>query len=68
MSATWKYVAVRKEQNVFDEPIYRVVTLDGGYTCRSDIWGYKSACEIASQIDANMAYEAEHGAGSLDRF
>ena len=61
----WTNVTIRKVANAFDEPIYNVVTLDG-FVCRSEISGYKAACNIATAIDATMEYEAQHGAGSLD--
>jgi len=47
---------------------YAVKTVDGDYVCRSDIGNRKMAYEIAERIDANMLYEREHGAGSLDTF
>ena len=47
---------------------YTVKTKDGNYICREDIGNRKMAYEIAERIDADMLYEREHGAGSLDTF
>ena len=47
---------------------YTVKTKCGNYVCREDIGNRKMAYEIAERIDADMLYEREHGAGSLDTF
>lgn len=63
----WKNVTI-KASDVCGDKVFSVVTLVGGYTCRSDIHGYEAACKIASAIDDKMTYEATNGAGSLDTY
>lgn len=64
----WTHVTIKGYTNARGDEIFDVVTIDGGYSCRSEIYGYRSACEVATKIDENMKYEAEHGAGALDTY
>jgi 50S ribosomal subunit-associated GTPase HflX len=64
----WTHVTIKGYTNARGDEIFDVVTRDGGYTCRSEIYGYKSASLEATKIDEKMKYEAEHSAGSLDTY